>query len=251
MQMPFRLRGFIRSRPHLSLAIGVGVVIAPFLPATWEPMTRLLVAWDVAVWSYLIAMGQMMMRADHVKVKAIAARQDESAALVLASLSLASMMSLAALISQLPTLQDMSFDQRALRYGFTILTLLGAWFLVGTLFCFHYAHRYYQAPAHQRPLQFPGNEQRQDNEQRQPNGQAGQPEHPHGKGPVFNDEQDPDYWDFLYFSFTIAVAVQTSDVTVRTSAMRKLVLAQSVLSFFFNLVILGLSINIAAGLIHG
>jgi uncharacterized membrane protein len=37
-------------------------------------------------------------------------------------------------------------------------------------------------------------------------------------------------------------------VTSRT--MRKLVLGQSVLSFFFNLLILGLSINIAAGFVN-
>ena len=66
-----------------------------------------------------------------------------------------------------------------------------------------------------------------------------------------DDEQNPDYWDFLYFAFTIAVAVQTSDVCVQTRLMRQIVLGQSVLSFFFNLVVLGLSINIAAGLING
>ena len=58
-----------------------------------------------------------------------------------------------------------------------------------------------------------------------------------------------DYWDFLYFSFTIAVAAQTSDVTVMSHLMRKTVLAQSILSFLFNVAILGLSINIAASLV--
>ncbi|MBS0309160.1 MAG: DUF1345 domain-containing protein, partial [Proteobacteria bacterium] len=76
----------------------------------------------------------------------------------------------------------------------------------------------YRAPATARPLRFP------------------------------DDEQTPDYWDFLYFSFTIAVAAQTSDVTVNTRSMRKAVLAQSVLSFLFNAAILGMSVNIAAGL---
>ena len=61
----------------------------------------------------------------------------------------------------------------------------------------------------------------------------------------------PDDRDFLYFSFTIAVAAQTSDVIVTTSRMRKAVLAQSVLGFFFNVAIIGMSINVAAGLIGG
>ena len=94
------------------------------------------------------------------------------------------------------------------------------WLLVGVLFCFHYAHMFYHASQDQRPLRFP------------------------------DDERAPDYWDFLYFSFTIAVAAQTSDVAVTSRTMRRLVLGQSVLAFFFNLAILGLSINIAAGLLN-
>jgi len=59
----------------------------------------------------------------------------------------------------------------------------------------------------------------------------------------------PDYWDFLYFSFTIAAAAQTSDVSVVTRSMRKVVLSHSVLGFLFNAAIIGMSINVAAGLI--
>ena len=72
---------------------------------------------------------------------------------------------------------------------------------------------------------------------------------PHEPPLRFPDEQlEPDYWDFLYFSFTIAVASQTADVSIRSRAMRRAVLGQSLLSFFFNTSILALSINIAAGL---
>jgi uncharacterized membrane protein len=99
------------------------------------------------------------------------------------------------------------------------MTLFGSWCLIGTLFTFHYAHVFYMSPADNRALGFP------------------------------DHLQNPDYWDFLYFAFTIAVAAQTSDVTVLSRSMRKTVLAQSVLSFAFNLAILGLSINIAAGIV--
>jgi uncharacterized membrane protein len=72
-----------------------------------------------------------------------------------------------------------------------------------------------------------------------------------GKDPALrfaDGELNPDYWDFLYFSFTISVAVQTSDVGVATRSLRKVVLAQSLIGFLFNTSILGFSINIAAGL---
>ena len=221
MRLSLPFHSFIRSRPHLSLAIAAGLAVGLLLPDAWKLMTRLLTAWNVAVWAYLVTMGWMMMRADHTKVREVAARQDERAALVLATLSVAAVISLAAIISQLSALKDMPPDEKALHYGFTVLTLLGSWFLVGTLFCFHYSHLYYSADANARPLEFP------------------------------EGEENPDYWDFLYFSFTIAVAVQTSDVSVQSRALRKIVLGQSVLTFFFNLVVLGLSINIAAGLING
>lgn len=217
--LPFH--SFIRSRPHLSLAMALGAVVGPLLPHSWELMTRVLAGWNLAVWTYLIAMMITITRSSHHTVRELAARQDERASLVLVMLSVASVMSLAAIISQLSSLKDLPDDELVVHYGFTVLTLLGSWFLVGMLFCVHYAHLFYQSNEHQRPLEFP------------------------------DQEANPEYWDFLYFSFTIAVAVQTSDVTVQTRAMRKLVIGQSILGFFFNLVVLGLSINLAAGLLNG
>jgi uncharacterized membrane protein len=208
----------VRSRPHLSAAIAIGAIAGIFLPSHWKPLVRALSAWDIAVWVYLLTVGWMMMRADHREVKRIAARQDERAATILCSLVVATVASMIALSSELASLRNLAAGERGPHYAFVVLTLVGSWFLVGTLFCFHYAHLYYNTPGQQRPLSFPGG------------------------------EAHPDYWDFLYFSFTIAVAAQTSDVSVPSSSMRKLVLGQSVLSFFFNLLILGLFVNMAASL---
>lgn len=208
----------VRSRPHLSAAIAIGAIAGIFLPSHWKPLVRALSAWDIAVWVYLLTVGWMMMHADHREVKRIAARQDERAATILCSLVVATVASMIALSSELASLRNLAAGERGPHYAFVVLTLVGSWFLVGTLFCFHYAHLYYNTPGQQRPLSFPGG------------------------------EAHPDYWDFLYFSFTIAVAAQTSDVSVPSSSMRKLVLGQSVLSFFFNLLILGLFVNMAASL---
>lgn len=208
----------IRSRPHLSVAIGVGIVAGVLLPSSLKPLVRALSAWDIAVWTYLLSMGWMMMRADHRTVRRISAQQDEKGSVILASLVVATAMSMAALSTELASLRDVAVSERGPHYAFVVLTLVGSWLMVGTLFCFHYAHLYYDARGHQRPLAFPGG------------------------------ETQPDYWDFLYFSFTIAVAAQTADVSVPSAAMRRLVLGQSVLSFFFNLLILGLFVNMAASL---
>lgn len=209
-----------RSRPHLSLAIALGALASLLLPDSWSGLTRALTAWDIAVWTYLPTVGWMMLRADAADVRRIAARQDEKAAVILVSLVVATVMSLVALSGELASARNLPSSERGLHYGFVVLTLVGSWLLVGTLFCFHYAHLYYKARSQQPPLQFPG------------------------------ATRHPDYWDFLYFSFTIAVAAQTADVAILSPHLRRLVLGQAMLSFFFNLLILGLFVNMAASLMN-
>jgi uncharacterized membrane protein len=213
------IRRFVSHRPRLSIALAVGLVTGLVMPDHWHPISRALIGWNVTVWSYLILMGWLMMRASHGRVCKIAAQEDKGAVTVLAIMSIAAVFSLAAIVLELSAIKDLTLAHRLARYALTASTVFGSWCLVATLFTFHYAHVFYTSPVERRALGFPDQE-------------------PH-----------PDYWDFLYFSFTIAVAAQTSDVTVMSRSMRKTVLAQSILSFLFNVAILGLSINIAASLV--
>ncbi|NMM27804.1 MAG: DUF1345 domain-containing protein [Glaciimonas sp.] len=205
--------------PRLTIALLTGCAAIFMLPESWFLITRILTGWNIAVWSYLCLMGWLMLHADHAKVRKIAEQEDESAVAVLAIMSLSAIASLAAIILELAAAQELPTSQRVLHYALTGSTVLGSWFLIGTMFTIHYARMFYRAPASQQPLRFP------------------------------EQEKNPDYWDFLYFSFTIAVAAQTSDVIISSRPMRKAVLAQSLLSYLFNAAILGLSVNIAAGLL--
>lgn len=207
------------ARPRLAIAIAAGVVVGLALPWDVSPVARGLIGWNVTVWLYLLLMGWLMMRANHVRVRNIAEQEDKGAVAILAIMSVAAIVSIAAIILELSTVKGLSFSHRLAHYAFTGFTVFGSWCLVATLFTFHYARIFYRSPVEQRALRFP------------------------------NNEETLDYWDFLYFSFTIAVAAQTSDVTVMSHSMRKTVLAQSILSFLFNVAILGLSINIAASLV--
>jgi uncharacterized membrane protein len=58
----------------------------------------------------------------------------------------------------------------------------------------------------------------------------------------------PIFWDFAYFSFTIAAACQTADVSTTQQVIRKVVIAHALISFLFNASILGFAINVSAGL---
>ena len=187
------LHRFIRSRPYLTAAVLVGIAVALAWTdaGTWQ--RRALIGWNTGVWLYLAGMGWLMTRADHHRVRELACRQDENAGAVLLAMVIGAVLSLVAIVSELARTGHGQADHAALRYAFTALTVVGSWLLVGVMFCLHYAHQYYRARAAERPLRFP------------------------------DAHLEPNYWDFLYFSFTIAVAVQTSDVTVTSRAMRKLV----------------------------
>jgi uncharacterized membrane protein len=207
-------------RPRLLAAAIVATVAFFFLPQAWSFTSRVLVAWNLGVWPYLAALVWLMLRTSAEGVRGIAGQEDASSAGLLVLMCTAAVFSLAAIMVELAHGREAG-ETPIFVYAITLLTVAGSWFLLGALYTFHYAHLYYIAPANRLPLQFP------------------------------DALKSPSYMDFMYFAFTISVAVQTSDVAVKTTAMRATVLAQSVLCFFFNLAILGLSINIAAGLAGG
>jgi uncharacterized membrane protein len=65
----------------------------------------------------------------------------------------------------------------------------------------------------------------------------------------FGGDEAPEFPDFLYFSITVGATSQTSDTSVTTPHMRRLVMAHAIFSFFFNTTVLALAINIAAGML--
>uniref|UniRef100_B2UJQ3 DUF1345 domain-containing protein n=3 Tax=Ralstonia TaxID=48736 RepID=B2UJQ3_RALPJ len=213
---PPELSRFAAARPRLLVALSLGVVVGMLVPAERGWLTRTLLGWDAAVWTYLVLISGMMLRADPRRIRAVARREDERASAVLAVVCLGVVASMVAIAFELATARSAGHAQ-AWHTAFAGVTVLGAWLMVPMMFTVHYAHLYYRA-RDELPLQFP------------------------------DREIEPDYWDFLYFSFTIAVASQTADISIRSRAMRRAVLGQSLLSFFFNTSILALSINIAASL---
>lgn len=216
-----RRKSAIHSHPRLMAGISAGIAAIVLTSPELHWVTRILVGWNSAVWLYLLLMAILMLRASPTQVKASAEKEDEAASVVLLLMCIAAIASLAAIIIELANASSHPQSGPPLmRYAFTALTVSGSWLLLATMFTLHYARHFYTSGP-RRPLRFP------------------------------DDEINPDYWDFLYFSFTIAVATQTADVAVMTRPMRKIVLLQSVLTFVFNAAILGLSINIAAGLIGG
>ena len=209
----------IKSRFRLILSFMLGTAIAMVVPATVSDLSRFLLGWNIAVWAYLILMFWLMKDASPSKIARLAEQEDRADLAIVAIMSLAASASLVAIVLELSTIHQAATVHHWFHYTITAVTVAGSWLFIAVIFTFHYAKMYYRSPPALRALRFP------------------------------DEALQPDYWDFLYFSFTIAVAAQTSDVALANTQIRKAALAQSVLSFWFNMAVLGLSINIAAGLV--
>ncbi|WP_337010832.1 DUF1345 domain-containing protein [Pantoea sp. AS142] len=219
--MPTSLTSTLYARLRLLLSITAGLMCYFLLSAQLGQMQRLLISWNVWAWIYLCILWFRMLRTGAEGIRRIAQQQDQSAALVLGMVIVACMVSIVAILSELPTLKSLSGTPRLLHLLLTAITLIASWAMLPSAFAMHYAHQHYLYRNNSvSPLMFP------------------------------EKTVHPGYWDFLYFSFTIAVASQTADVATGTTEMRKLALLQSVISFIFNLAILGLSVNVGAGLLN-
>jgi len=205
-------------RLYGSLLAGAALLFA--LPIGWPPVSRVLVAWNAAVVLFLGLLYGWMPRLTAKQICAHYVEEDAAAPVILIGGILAAVLSLIAIVALLSSLKGLSGAQRTAHFVLSGLTVVTSWILVPTMFTLHYADMYYSVKPENRPLAFP-------------------------------DTPMPVFWDFAYFSFTIAAACQTADVATRGAAMRKVVLAHTIISFAFNAAVLGFAINITAGLIAG
>lgn len=214
-----RIVRFLSNRPRIFIGAALGVLAFFIEPWHLRPIQRPLFAWDIGMWAYLVLIWIRMVTASPADVERVAEREDEGASTVLAIITAAAIASVVAIVVELASAKGLGAAQASINYALTGATMIGAWLLIPTVFTLEYARYYHQAGEGEASLKFP------------------------------NNDEPLDYWDFMYFSFTIAVASQTSDVSVCSRRARRTALAQSILSFFFNAAVIGLCVNIAAGLL--
>jgi uncharacterized membrane protein len=213
----------IRARPRLFICAAIGLAIGRLTPDVGLAVTRALLGWNAGVWLFLVLIVLMMLNADHDRLRRTAIAQAEGATAVLVLVVIAAVASIVAIVIELTAAKGPGAHHALSHIFFALGTVTGSWLLLPTLFALNYASLYYGSSENGRNgcgLRFPEAD------------------------PHFH----PDYADFMYFSFTIAVASQTADVSITNRPMRRLVLLQSLLSFLFNTTILAFTINIAAGL---
>jgi uncharacterized membrane protein len=214
MSKPVRV---VYARPRTFIAIGIGILAFFLLPGSLRLVTRLLVGWDIFITFYLVLVYVMVLRSGLAHIKRNAILQDDGRFLILLVVALGAFASIAAIIFELDAAHR-STPELAL----ATVTIALSWAAVHTVFALHYAHEFYRG-AKPGGLDFP-------------------------KG---HEDEEPDYWDFVYFSFVIGMTAQVSDVGVTDKMIRRTATVHGIISFVFNTALVALMVNIAGSAILG
>lgn len=209
----------LTARPRLFLALGVGLVCFALLPDTWLPRTRLLVAWDTLAVFYVVASLQLFLTETMERIPSDAERQQEGEWTLFGMTMAVLLACFGAIFGEFSATKDMHGSAKDLHILLIGVTLFASWMMLHTIFCFRYAHEYYE---------------------RTQNGFV--------EGLEFPKQNRPDYMDFAYFSLVLGMTFQVSDVQITSGLLRRLAALHGLIAFFFNTVILALTVNIGASL---
>ncbi len=189
------------------------VVAAVAIGALWPPLGRgraTMAGFDIAAIVFLLSMIRLPRHDSPAQMRVVAQANDANRTLLLTITAAVMLVILTAVHEEL---QGRESDPTR---GLVIVTLMLAWLFSNTVYALHYAHLFFM----------PGDDGKD----------AG--------GIDFPGTEAPDYWDFVYFSFTLGMTFQTSDVTIRSGAARRVVLGQCLAGFVFNLGVIAFSINV-------
>ena len=190
--------------------LGVGWAIA--MPRLgWSQ--GLLAGFDVAAVAF-IALHVATFRYDAKQLREAAARNDANRAVLLVVSFLLSVVIMAAMAGELSAAEKLGMIDKLL----LAVSLVLVWIFANAVYTLHYAHLFYTSDDGGKD----------------------------SAGLIFPGTKEPLMSDFVYFAYTLGVAVQTADVDVTSPHIRKVVTAHCVAGFFFNLGVLALTINVLA-----
>jgi uncharacterized membrane protein len=208
-------RGLADRRALVAAVVGaVTLVGAAAAGASWP--VGLLVAWGATATVFLGWVWLTISHSDGSETKRLAASEDASrtaAEALLLSAGVASLVAVGFVLAE---------AGRAAALGRGVLTALAvgsvvlSWATVHTIFTLRYARLYYAPPV---------------------------------GGIGFQDDELPDYADFVYLAFTIGMTFQVSDTDLAKRPIRRAALHHALLSYLFGSVILAVTVNLVAAIL--
>jgi uncharacterized membrane protein len=202
----------------------VGTVVSIFAPTWLHGATRLVASYDAGA-ATLLAMLWSGLHRDPDQTRDRAALDDPGRNVVLLVVLAAVVLGLVsaiAIIGHGPKVNTLAERWTAYFFGFCAVTI--GWFLVHTVYTFRYAHLYWYDDDGDGT-------------------QCG--------GITFPGTDKPSDIDFAYFAFTIGTSFAVSDPQVTETRVRAEIIGHSIISFAYNSVIVGMVINLFAGLFAG
>ncbi len=191
----------------------------------FDGATRFVAAYDAGALTLLGFLWLGGLHSDAVQTRARAALEDPGRNIIAAIVLVAVVVGLIAAIAILghgPRVHGAVERYEAYMLGFVAISV--GWFLVHTLYTFRYAHLYWYDDGGDGTacggIKFPGTE-------------------------------EPSDWDFAYFSFCLGTSFAVSDPQVTETRVRREVIMHSIISFAYNSVIIGMVINLFAGIFAG
>ena len=210
-RLPRRLQRHLRFNLCAALFI---VLVAGFSAAGIAWARAVVLAFPIASIAFLVAMARMFAGARTATIRARARAEDQGRwGLLWTSVGVAAVVLIA-----LGVELHAGKSGGAIQIALAVSSLLLSWLFMNTMFALHYAHDYYG-----------------DDERRRKRG-----------GLDFPSDDDPDYWDFIYFAFVLGMTFQVSDVQITARRLRRTALLHAVIAFFFNVIVVALSVNIVA-----
>ena len=204
----------------ISGCIAAAVYLA--VPQWLHGATRVVAAYDAAALTLLYLLWSRGLHGDPRLTRARAAVDDPGRNLILLVVLGSVVLGLITAIAILghgPQVQ--TNGERWAAYVLGILAISVGWFLVHTVYTFRYAHLYWHDEdgdgTENGGIRFPGTD-------------------------------EPSDWDFAYFAFCLGTSFAVSDPQVTVTRIRREVIMHSIISFAYNSVIIGMVINIFAGI---
>jgi uncharacterized membrane protein len=192
------------------------LLFAVGLPVLYGPLglgRATMAAFDIASAVFLLLILGLLRRGEASQMRE-ASRRNDANRVVLLFITVVVM--IAILVAVYKELQGKN-DTAAIALVIATLTL--AWLFANVVYALHYAHLYYL------------------------DGEDGKDQ----GGLQFTNCDEPDYWDFLYFSFTMGMTFQTSDTAIGSRQLRRIATGHGLAAFVFNLGVLAFTINTLGG----
>ena len=132
----------IAMRPRFYAAALVGALALAFLPQSWPRMARDVAAWDLGGLTYLFFALRLVITCGADRIKARAARRDDSRLVILTIILLgiaASFAAIAGLIGEAKA-PATGPSEKLILGSLAVLTIMISWIVTQVAFALHYAH---------------------------------------------------------------------------------------------------------------